>query len=216
MKHIPGEPWKYENVEYEIKDAMKKLRIDRMPTASELNEVTNSGSLTNAINQTGGFECWKINLDLVEKRKKSAKVKVTEETKSKMIELRKQGVKLRTIATKLNVSIDTVYRTCKGIKKDMEEVDKKLIRDTIRKYMFEGLETAEIALKLGYTMQDVSKEITRIRLERNITPDETRRLEVIKACEEVARRKREEEKGWAEQLEREKQYYSEKYKGVFK
>ncbi|MGL5084940.1 MAG: helix-turn-helix domain-containing protein [Clostridium sp.] len=216
MKHIVGEPWKYENIEYEIKDVMNKLKIDRMPVASELNEVTNSGSLTNAINQTGGFECWKINLNLVEKRKKSLNSKVTEETKIKMIELRKQGVKLRTIATKLNVSLDTVYRAVKGVKKDMEEVDKKLIRDTIRKYMFEGLDTAEIALKLKYTMQDVSKEITKIRLERNITPDETRRLALIKAGEEHARRKREEEKGWAEQLEREKEYYSEKYKGIFK
>lgn len=119
MKHIAGDPWTYGNIEYEIKEIMAKLKINRMPTFAEMNEVTNSGSLTNAINKTGGLMVWKINLDLVEKKKKTISTKITEEVRCEIQKLRADGKKLKEIANRFGISIDTVYRQ---LRIKMEEV----------------------------------------------------------------------------------------------
>ncbi|MDP4105290.1 MAG: hypothetical protein Q8935_10065 [Bacillota bacterium] len=62
--------WTNETITIGIKELMKKLNIDRMPTNTEMRENSMSG-LSRAIILTGGMDCWinKLNLKAKEKER---------------------------------------------------------------------------------------------------------------------------------------------------
>lgn len=56
--------WTNIKIEKEIKNVMNTLNISRMPSASEIKNVTNSNGLGIKITRTGGFKFWANKLNL--------------------------------------------------------------------------------------------------------------------------------------------------------
>lgn len=59
-----GEDWSNKSVEDEIRNVMKVLNINRMPSNSEIKAVIGNYSLSNKITRTGGFTYWANNIGL--------------------------------------------------------------------------------------------------------------------------------------------------------
>lgn len=59
--------WTNAKIENEIKNVMSALNISRMPSASEIKNVTNSNGLAIKITRTGGFKFWSNKLKLENK-----------------------------------------------------------------------------------------------------------------------------------------------------
>lgn len=65
MGYAHGKKWSDETIEAEILNVKNALNIDRMPTRSEIEVITNNSALTNKISKTGGTRLWAKKLGLV-------------------------------------------------------------------------------------------------------------------------------------------------------
>lgn len=64
--------WNTESVIQEIKKVMEVLKVDRMPTRNEMEQVLGNSSLTNKISKTGGFFYWANELGLETKESETS------------------------------------------------------------------------------------------------------------------------------------------------
>lgn len=99
-------------IEREIKRVANTLSIDRMPSASEMDMVTGSSSLSNKVSKTGGFYSWASKLNLKVKNSETQTGKGFETVAVKMI--LDKGYEVKRMTTKYpfdllvnnNISID--------------------------------------------------------------------------------------------------------------
>ncbi|MZQ74920.1 MAG: hypothetical protein GT589_02035 [Peptoclostridium sp.] len=82
MGYTHGIRWTDEKIEYEIRNVMKILNIDRMPSCAEIKVITGDDALTNKIAKTGGFYQWADRLQ-IEVKKSETQLGVRYELKAK-------------------------------------------------------------------------------------------------------------------------------------
>ncbi|MBN1058494.1 hypothetical protein FDB42_12065 [Clostridium botulinum] len=66
MGYTRGIKWTAEKIKTEIKEVMKTLNIDRMPTSVEIKKVTRNTSLINAIRRHGGYLFWAMQMNITQ------------------------------------------------------------------------------------------------------------------------------------------------------
>lgn len=112
--------WTYEKVVKGIKEVMKTLDIDRMPSRSEIEMVTGNTSLANKVYRTGGYRAWAEELGLSLKECETQKgndweFKIMEELLSTGYEVEKMSTKhpydlLVENFIKIDVKVSSYYK----------------------------------------------------------------------------------------------------------
>lgn len=115
--------WTDELVEKEIKEVMKALNIERMPSNSEVKSVVGNG-LACKISKSGGYKYWADKLNL---KTKNSETKLGQEYEEKVLKLlQTKGYEVEKMSTKhpydllvnLNIKVDVkvsnLYRGSKG------------------------------------------------------------------------------------------------------
>jgi hypothetical protein len=85
MGYTHGKKWTNELVEKEIKEVMKSLNVERMPSNKECILVTSNTALSGKISRSGGFYRWAEKLGLETKSCGTQKGLKTEESVLKLI-----------------------------------------------------------------------------------------------------------------------------------
>lgn len=98
MGHTHGTKWTSELIESEIKNVMKSLNINRMPSSHEIKIVTHNQGLINKISKTGGFYKWAQDLHLQIKGSETFTGKKYEKALMKNLEI--QGWKVERMAVR--------------------------------------------------------------------------------------------------------------------
>jgi hypothetical protein len=88
MGYSHGKTWTNEQVIKEIKDVMKSLNINRMPSRNEVERTTKDASLSNKISRSGGFYHWAelIGIPIKESETKTA-IAYEEKAKQQIFDL---------------------------------------------------------------------------------------------------------------------------------
>lgn len=124
MGYTHGIRWTEEKAKNEIKDVMKALNLNRMPSRSEIEKVMQTSTLTNYISKNGGFKFWADKLSLNMKKSETSLGKeyeqyITDLLNRKGYEVERMSTKhpydlLVNMNIKIDVKVSNLYRGPKG------------------------------------------------------------------------------------------------------
>lgn len=169
----------------ELKEEGKIQVIDKEKVEKRILELYNQGIEIKEIAKSLNMSIASINKytkklrqkGMIQNRKLIKSIKI-EKTQEKILELYNQGINVEKIATKLNLSSSTVYRTIRKLNKEgrIQSINKKgRKKKTLELYNL-GLETKEISKRLNVTVESINTYIKELREEGKIQQRERKNV----------------------------------------
>lgn len=121
-QNVMSKKWTEERIASDIMEIANKFSPARMPTRSEVSEMTQNEALANAINKSGGFNYWADRLGLEQKYSETTLGIEGEKTVAGVLESKGFEVKLTSVKHPYDILVDGC------VKVDVKTANTSLIR----------------------------------------------------------------------------------------